>query len=171
MYRVEGTDNVFRMFWKHGIATVAELRNGWSWTDTPTYYTWVERDDTIFTNPIPLLKLVWWYNPTLRIKYVEPGSYSLFIRHGLEEYYKFAGRTNLKIALFAKREGEDTPIVENKIFYDDKFLTSEEAKKNRKLDKFGNTFIFYFNTDDTYKLCNNELSLGNIRNSFLHFNS
>ena len=121
MYRVEGTDNVFRVICKNGIGTAAELRNGWAWTNTSQYYEWVNRDDTIFTNPIPLLKTVCWYDPILRAKYIEPGSYSLFVRHGLQPNHNFVECTSFEVILQAKRGQEEELLEEKRIYYNKRF--------------------------------------------------
>lgn len=58
MYRVEGTNYTFRMFTEDNIATCAELRGWWAWVDNSSYYEDVNREDTMFTNPIHQLKTV-----------------------------------------------------------------------------------------------------------------
>ena len=52
------------MLTKDGIATVAAMREGWNWTGSPEYYEHIDREDTMFTNPIPHLISVCWYDPT-----------------------------------------------------------------------------------------------------------
>jgi hypothetical protein len=42
IYRVKGTDHTFRMFTKDGIATCAELRGSWAWTNDERNYELVE---------------------------------------------------------------------------------------------------------------------------------
>ena len=115
MYRVEGTDNVFRLICENGIATAAELRQGWAWTNDQRYYEWIDWNDTIFTNPIPMLKSVCWYDPFLKVKYVNPGSYSLFLRHGLEVRSNFPENTSFTVKLFLKNKDSGTNLLEKQI--------------------------------------------------------
>jgi hypothetical protein len=81
LYRVKDTENTFRMFTVNGIATVAELRGGWAHTNNPSYYTHVTKKDSMFTNPIPSLKSVCWYETTCHVHQVPRGSYKLYVRH------------------------------------------------------------------------------------------
>ena len=128
MYRVEGTNNVFRMFWKYGIATCAELRGGWSWINDKRYYEWVERDDTIFTNPVPLLKNVCLYDPTISIKYILSGSYSLFLRHGLKAQHNFVERVSFRVSINARNYETNKVINSQEIYFVEKFMTMKDAK-------------------------------------------
>ena len=140
------------MFCHDGIGTAAELRGGWAWTNDTSYYSWEERDDTMFTNPIPLLKAVCWYDPVLSVKYVESGSYSLFLRHGLQPNHSFTKKTNLTVKLQVMRKDTNEWIKENIIYSIEKFMNKDEANHLVSLKCFDNTFICQFNTDDTYKL-------------------
>lgn len=58
LYKVKNHPHTFRMMTHDGVATLAECRNGWSHTGNQSYYSWDQRGDTMFTNPIPHLKSV-----------------------------------------------------------------------------------------------------------------
>ena len=64
LYQAQDHEHNYKMLTKDGIAVLAALRGGWAWTDSPQYYDHINREDTMFTNPIPHLKTVCWYNPT-----------------------------------------------------------------------------------------------------------
>lgn len=166
MYRVAGTSNVFRIFWETGIGTWAELRNGWAWTDTPSYYKMVTRKDTMWTNPIPLLKTVCWYNPSLGIKHVEPGEYSFFLRHALEQDHSFTDWVTIKVRLLVFLKGKEDFIHEFDLFNVSSFPTEEQANHLSSSKWFTNSFVCHFNTDDYYKLTKNVDSLEPIEEYF-----
>ena len=153
MYRVAGTSNEFKMFCKYGIATWVELRSGWSWINDKRYYEMVNYKDSIFTNPIPLLKSVWLYDPVIRIKHIDPGNHSLFLRHSLTRNHNFVGRVSFKVILLVKSNETNEKIKTFEICYIKKFMNQKEADEIcNDSQRFSNTYATNFNTDEYWSL-------------------
>mmetsp|Transcript_34464 Transcript_34464/g.34091 ORF Transcript_34464/g.34091 Transcript_34464/m.34091 type:complete len:83 (+) Transcript_34464:284-532(+) len=73
MYRHKDFKHVFRMFCgDNQVATVAEKRDGWAHTNNPSYFSVAKRHDSIFTEEMPELINVCWYDPCLIINDVLP---------------------------------------------------------------------------------------------------
>ena len=63
LYPVKNHSHNYRIFTLNGIGTCAALRDEWAHTNNTEYYEKINREDTLFTNPINHLKLVFWYDP------------------------------------------------------------------------------------------------------------
>ncbi|CAI2370969.1 unnamed protein product [Moneuplotes crassus] len=126
MYRLKDFPNTFRMFCgNHQVATLAELRGGWAWTNDYRYYIKAYRPDSIFTPEMPELSHVCWYDPYLKIHDVIPGKYSMFVRHLITSPYGICGRLNVDVKVEAVSILEDESEIE----------TTEDLHKEPKFPK------------------------------------
>mmetsp|Transcript_1917 Transcript_1917/g.2401 ORF Transcript_1917/g.2401 Transcript_1917/m.2401 type:complete len:325 (-) Transcript_1917:18-992(-) len=156
MYRVKGTKNVFRMICSDGVVTCAELRGGWAWTNNTTYYSSVTREDTLFTNPIPMLKTVCWYDPRLSMKYVEPGNYKALIRHDLKEHHTMQNKLTLRMSLIVREYETHNQIKKTEVFFTGSFPSKQICEQVSSQPGFVNTHIADINTDNHHKLEDSE---------------
>lgn len=79
------------MFTKRGLAICAEARDKWEDVDNPKIYEKVKRADTLFSNPVYLMKDVVDYKAEVIIRDVKPAWYFMFVRHDLTPDSNFPG--------------------------------------------------------------------------------
>jgi len=108
LFLVRGTPNTYEMLTEQGIQTViSTAEQTWDWKGHEEYWPLEFHPESLFNEPIPHLKTVFFFEPNVSAFQIRSGRYKLFIRHGVDHNSNMLGQAELLVKAISMNAPQD----------------------------------------------------------------